>query len=140
MTAAAAALVPGPLHGPGPGADADEDTEVISWADFKAWERQLATSSYCTRPIRLRGHVDVIDLATGETAPGYDTAAEPGGVLTIPCGNRRGSRIVRRGSGLTKTAAQRKLKEIIRDYEDGLVMGGYGYTVADAVNDWLAFA
>jgi integrase len=50
-----------------------------------------------------------------------------------------GRRIVRRGSGRTKTAAQHKLKEIIRDHEDGLVMGGYGYTVADAVRDWLAF-
>ena len=43
----------------------------------------------CTRPIRLRGRTDVIDLATGETAPLYDTADEPGGVLTVPCGNRR---------------------------------------------------
>ena len=50
-----------------------------------------------------------------------------------------GRRIVRRASDRTKTAAQRRLKEIIRDYEDGLVMGGYGYTVADAVSDWLAF-
>ena len=50
-----------------------------------------------------------------------------------------GRRIVRRASDRTKTAAQRKLKEIIRDYEDGLVMDGYGYTVADAVRDWLAF-
>src|SRR5919109_156328 len=24
-------------------------------------------------------------------------------------------------------------------HEDGLVIGGYGYTVADAVHDWLAF-
>src|SRR2546430_7519814 len=30
-----------------------------------------------------------------------------------------GNRIVRRGSGRTKTAAQRKLKEIIRDYKTG---------------------
>src|SRR5690348_18032577 len=50
-----------------------------------------------------------------------------------------GRKIVRRASDRTKTAAQRRLKEIIRDYEDGLVMGGYGYTVADAVSDWLAF-
>jgi integrase len=50
-----------------------------------------------------------------------------------------GRRIVRRASDRTKTAAQRKLKEIIRDYQDGLVMEGYGYTVADAVRDWLAF-
>lgn len=50
-----------------------------------------------------------------------------------------GRQIVRRGSGQTKTAAQRKLKEIIRDYEDGLVTEGYGYTVTDAVRGWLAF-
>jgi hypothetical protein len=88
VTAAAAAPGPGPAHGPGPGADAD-DTQVISWADFRAWERQLASSGSCAHPIRLRGRIDVIDLATGETAPGYDTDAEPGGVLHIPCGNRR---------------------------------------------------
>ena len=50
-----------------------------------------------------------------------------------------GKRIFKRARGRTKTEAQRKLKEIIREYEDGLVIGGYGYTVADAVNDWLAF-
>jgi Arm DNA-binding domain len=30
-----------------------------------------------------------------------------------------GKRIVKRGRGRTKTEAQRKLREIIRDYEDG---------------------
>jgi integrase len=50
-----------------------------------------------------------------------------------------GKRIFKRARGRTKTEAQRKLKEIIREYEDGLVIGGYGYTVADAVRDWLAF-
>jgi integrase len=50
-----------------------------------------------------------------------------------------GGRIVKRARGRTKTEAQRKLKAIIRDYEDGLVIGAYGYTVADAVQDWLAF-
>ena len=50
-----------------------------------------------------------------------------------------GRRIFKRARGRTKTEAQRKLKEIIREYEDGLVIGGYGYTVADAVRDWLAF-
>jgi integrase len=50
-----------------------------------------------------------------------------------------GKRIFKRARGRTKSEAQRKLKEIIREYEDGLVIGGYGYTVADAVHDWLAF-
>ena len=83
MTAATAALDPGPLiAGPGPGATAD-DTVTVSWADFRAWERQLTT---CTHPIRLRGRIDAIDLATGETAPVYHTASEYGGVLHIACG------------------------------------------------------
>jgi hypothetical protein len=50
-----------------------------------------------------------------------------------------GKRIFKRARARTKTEAQRKLKEIIRDYEDGLATGPYGYTVAEAVNDWLAF-
>ena len=86
--AATAALDPGPITGSGPGATAD-DTEVISWADFRAWERQLATTGHCTHPIRLRGRIDAIDLTTGETAPVYDTAHEHGGVLHVACGNRR---------------------------------------------------
>jgi integrase len=50
-----------------------------------------------------------------------------------------GKRIVKRGRGRTKTEAKRKLREILRDYEDGLVTTGHGYTVADAVRDWLAY-
>jgi hypothetical protein len=50
-----------------------------------------------------------------------------------------GKRIVKKASGTTKTAAQRKLKEIIRDYEDGLAVSPYNYTVAEAVRDWLQF-
>ena len=84
-TAATAALDPGPMPGSGPGATAD-DTVTVSWADFKAWERQLTT---CTHPIRLRGRIDAIDLATGELAPVYNTAGEPDGVLHVACGNRR---------------------------------------------------
>ena len=51
----------------------------------------------------------------------------------------QGKRIVKRGSGKTKTEAQRKLREIIRDYEDGQITSGNGYTVAHAVRDWLQF-
>ena len=51
----------------------------------------------------------------------------------------QGKRIVKRGSGKTKTEAQRKLREIIRDHEDGQVTSGNGYTVAHAVRDWLQF-
>jgi integrase len=51
--------------------------------------------------------------------------------------NASGKRIVERARGRTKTEAKLKLREILRDYEDGLVVGAYGYTVADAVRDWL---
>ncbi|MFI8871353.1 MULTISPECIES: site-specific integrase [unclassified Streptomyces] len=50
-----------------------------------------------------------------------------------------GKRVVRRGSGKTKTEAKNKLKEVLRDYEDGLAIAPTNYTVADAVSDWLAY-
>jgi hypothetical protein len=86
VTAATVTPAPGPLDGPGAGASADD---TITWADFRAWERQLATTGTCTHPIRLRGAIRAIDLATGEVAPVYDTSSEPGGVLHVACGNRR---------------------------------------------------
>ncbi len=50
-----------------------------------------------------------------------------------------GKRIVRRGSGKTVTEARAKLKEVIRDHEDGLAIAPHGFTVANAVNDWLTY-
>ena len=57
--------------------------------DFRDWERQLATANACSHPIRLRGRITAVDLATGETATAYTTDAEPGRVLHVACGNRR---------------------------------------------------
>ncbi|MFI6818694.1 tyrosine recombinase XerC [Nonomuraea sp. NPDC050328] len=48
-----------------------------------------------------------------------------------------GKRIVKKGSGKTKTEAKEKLKEILRDHEDGLALAPTNYTVADAVTYWL---
>jgi integrase len=50
-----------------------------------------------------------------------------------------GKRIVRRGSGRTKTEGRNRLKQILRDQEDGTPPGARHYTVAQAVEDWLAF-
>jgi integrase len=51
-----------------------------------------------------------------------------------------GKRIVKKGSGKTKTEAKNRLKEIIRDYEDGLALAAeHSYTVGQAVEDWLAY-
>ncbi|MEV1295825.1 site-specific integrase [Pseudonocardia sp. NPDC049635] len=52
----------------------------------------------------------------------------------------RGKRITRKASGTTKTAAKAKLREILRDQENGTsVAAASSYTVADVVHDWLAY-
>ncbi|MER0446589.1 site-specific integrase [Streptomyces sp. Edi4] len=50
-----------------------------------------------------------------------------------------GKRLVKRGSGKTKTEAKNKLKEVLRDHEDGLAIAPTNYTVENAVNDWLMY-
>ncbi|MCE7009330.1 hypothetical protein LWC34_41930 [Kibdelosporangium philippinense] len=50
-----------------------------------------------------------------------------------------GKRIVKSGSGKTKTEAKNKLKEILRDYDDGLAIAPHDYTVEKAVRDWLTY-
>lgn len=51
----------------------------------------------------------------------------------------RGKRITRKASGKTKTEAKDKLKEMVRDLDDGLGIAPHGYTVGEAVGDWLEF-
>ena len=61
-------------------------------------------------------------------------------IATVTIGyDGRGKRITRKASGKTKTEAKDKLKEMIRDLDDGLAIAPHGYTVAEAVRDWLAF-
>src|SRR5262252_165919 len=76
---------------PGPGTSSDRPSLALSWAELAEYARDAARSGGCTRPVRLKGHLDAIDLATGERRTMYDTTAEPGGVLLMPCGNRRES-------------------------------------------------
>jgi Replication initiator protein, pSAM2 len=66
--------------------------DVITFADLKDRERQLGHTGACSHPVRLHGRVTALDLATGDAAPVYDTASEPGGVLHVACGNRRDTR------------------------------------------------
>lgn len=51
----------------------------------------------------------------------------------------RGKRQVKRASGKTKTEAKDRLKEIMRDLDDGLAIAPENYTVADAVTNWLTY-
>ena len=51
-----------------------------------------------------------------------------------PNGKRRKVKV----SARTKTEAKAKLRQLVRDQEDGQVLGGQTYTVQDAVESWLA--
>src|SRR5436190_23677535 len=57
--------------------------------EWQRFERQLRSSGYCRRPVRLRGRVDSLDAATGEVVTSYSTEREPDGMLLKCCGNRR---------------------------------------------------
>jgi integrase len=75
----------------------------------------------------------------GEGGLSWDTARQRW-VASVTVGyTAGGKRIFKRARARTKTEAQRRLKELLRDYDDGLVIGPHSYTVADAVRDWLAF-
>jgi hypothetical protein len=89
VTVATVPLIPGPDTGPGMGESADDPAITLSWAELDGELRQAERTGLCACPVRLRGRIDAIDLATGELAPVYDTGTEPGGVLLTACGNRR---------------------------------------------------
>jgi hypothetical protein len=81
MTAATVTFAPGPDQGPGPEAAAD-DTTAATHADFRAWEHQLTADDVCAHPVHLFKRTDMLDTATGELAPLYET-------VPVACGNRR---------------------------------------------------
>jgi integrase len=51
----------------------------------------------------------------------------------------RGKRITRKASGKTKTEAKAKLREILREYEEGITNAAQRYSVEDAVRYWLTY-
>jgi hypothetical protein len=67
---------------------ADELT-VLGAAGVGRLAGQIAGTGGCVRPVRLTGHLDHVDIATGEIRRAYATGAEPGGVLRLRCNNRR---------------------------------------------------
>jgi hypothetical protein len=62
--------------------------ERASRDDFPKLERQLRSTGYCARPIRLKGHTEVCG-DDGRWRSAWSTATEPDGVLRKACGNRR---------------------------------------------------
>src|SRR4051812_23267893 len=59
---------------------------------YARWRQQLASTGYCSHPIRLSGSRTVVDAGTGEICRSYSTSDEPDGALLVACGNRRASR------------------------------------------------
>src|SRR4051812_11269694 len=57
--------------------------------EWERFERQLRSTGYCRRPVRLHGGVDWIEPGTGEVMRSYSTDREPDGTLLKCCGNRR---------------------------------------------------
>jgi hypothetical protein len=55
--------------------------------DFPAFERQLRSSGYCARPVRLRGTIETCEQDGHRRV--WSTRDEPDGVLRKACGNRR---------------------------------------------------
>jgi hypothetical protein len=73
----------------GAGGSSDRPALTLSWAELAEYARDAARSGGCTRPVRLKGRLDAVDVASGVRRTMYDTATEPVGVLLMPCGNRR---------------------------------------------------
>jgi hypothetical protein len=59
--------------------------------DYGRWLDHIWHAAACIRPVKLRGHVRHIDLATGELLRDVATSRLPDQVIYKPCGNRRAS-------------------------------------------------
>lgn len=60
-------------------------------------------------------------------------------IATVQVGfNAAGKRITKQRSAKTFTDAKSKLKELQRDIDDGVAIAPVGYTVREAVTDWLS--
>ncbi|MGH2717826.1 MAG: replication initiator, partial [Actinomycetota bacterium] len=51
--------------------------------DFRRWERQVARTGNCSRPIRLKGRVARANAGTGELEAVYSTDDQPNGELLV---------------------------------------------------------
>ena len=79
----------------GPGLSDERIAELVARAGdaeaFAQWERQVRSTGFCRRPVRLVGKTVQVDPETGEVLHRFSTADEPDGVLLTACNNRRAS-------------------------------------------------
>ena len=59
------------------------------------------------------------------------------GSAPSPSGTRRGKRVRKTVTGLTKTAVKTKLRQLRQELDNG-VRSSATYTVSNALDDWLA--
>jgi integrase len=70
----------------------------------------------------------------------HEDATRQRWIAEITIGYRpNGKRITRKRSAKTKTEAKDKLKELMRELDDSGTVAANGYTVTEAVRDWLRF-
>src|ERR1019366_10793809 len=91
ITAAATVPLSSGLAGPELGEAADDHEITLTWAEFTREIRQAERTGLCAHPVRLKGRIDAIDLATGELRTIYSTTSERDGALVTACKNRRES-------------------------------------------------
>jgi hypothetical protein len=68
------------------------DAELLERAtrdDYQQWLGTALAAGGCIRPVRLRGTVRDIDVATGELIRDLDTEDLPDKAIYVPCGDRR---------------------------------------------------
>ncbi len=95
------ALAPGTPKAPGTGASTGlsiypelTDERVFAglhYAGYDAWLDHVWHAAACTRPVRLRGDIKHIDVATGELLCTIPTIGMPDWSIYKACGNRRAS-------------------------------------------------
>jgi hypothetical protein len=60
------------------GESADDTHGItLTFAELEQEIRQAERTGLCARPVRIKGRIDAVDLATGELRPVYSTSDEP---------------------------------------------------------------
>lgn len=59
---------------------------------FEDWSKQVASTGFCSHPVRLFGQARTFDRRSGQHLSTFDSRDLPDSVLYVRCGNRRASR------------------------------------------------
>jgi hypothetical protein len=98
--------------------------------DYFAWLEHVRPAAGCTRPIRLVGHLDTINPATGQRLDRVSTDRLPDAAIYKACGNRR--------SSICPSCAQTYQRDAYQLLRAGLVGGkGIPTTVATHGADFV---